>query len=112
VPNTVTVAANPAAVSVSGGGTSTVTATVKDVTGAVVVGDVITFTDASGCGTFNSTGTPHIQTATTNASGVATVTYTAAGATGFCTVTATDTAGQSAGSATSPFGTVSIDQTT
>ncbi len=112
VANTVTVAANPSAVSVSAAATSTVTATVKDVTGAAVAGDTVSFSDPSTCGTFNSTGTPHVQTAVTNAAGVATVTYTAAGSTGFCLVTATDT-GPSAGAiagANNP-GTITITQT-
>jgi adhesin/invasin len=109
VANTVVVTASPGTVSVSGAGTSTVSAKVTDVTGAVVAGENVTFsvTPVATCGTF----TPASGIAQTNASGVATVTFTAAGTPGFCTVQALDT-GPSAGGIPAAKGSTTITQTT
>jgi hypothetical protein len=84
VPTGVTVTATPS--TVNEGGTSTITALVRE-NSTDVTGDQVSFTvSPTTCGTIS----PTTGIATTNASGVATVTYTASDTTGTCTVTATD----------------------
>jgi adhesin/invasin len=91
VPNTITATANPAAIPANGTSTSTITATVKDVSGAAVNADTLTFTrGAAPCNIV-----PPAPTATTNSSGIATNTYTSSSTQGFCTITITDVGGGS-----------------
>lgn len=98
VANTNAVTASPSFVKANGADTSSITALVKDSTGAFVSGDTVTFvatgSPAAACGTLSA------SSATTNASGVASVTYTASTTVGFCTVKATEANTGTAGSAT------------
>jgi len=91
--NTVAVVASPSTIVLSGilMSTSALTVTVTSVTGAVVPGDMITFTlSGANCGTVGSVSNGGV----TNSSGVVTATYTSTLAliSGFCTVTATEQA--------------------
>jgi hypothetical protein len=86
VPNTIKGTANPSSISANGSSTSTVTATVTDVTGAAVAGDSVLFTVPSAtCGKVSPT-----AAVKTDANGVASVTYTSSTTPGFCGVTATE----------------------
>lgn len=86
-PNSISASANPSSIPADGS-TSAVTVTVKNVTGAAVAGDVVTFgyagSPAGACGTISP------NPATTNSSGVATGTYTGSTTAGFCNITASD----------------------
>lgn len=94
-PTPFTVTMSPST-SVATGGTTTVTATVKDASSAAVAGDIVNFTTGSGaaCGTVSPT------SATTNASGVASTTYTASSTAGPCIVTGTEQAHGASGTTT------------
>ncbi|TMD10005.1 MAG: hypothetical protein E6J01_00190 [Chloroflexi bacterium] len=98
VANSNTVTAAPTFVPANGVATSTVTSLVKDSSGALVSGDVVTFvatgSPAAACGSLSA------SSATTSAAGVASVTYTASTTVGFCTVKATEANTGTAGSAT------------
>lgn len=117
VANTVKVAANPSSIKGDGASTSTVTATITDVTGAPVAGDNVAWSvsappgaAAGACGSLTNLGS-----AMTDGNGHASATYTAGTAIGFCTITAEDL-GPSAGSDVSfgpggVTGSTQIDQT-
>jgi adhesin/invasin len=98
--NTITGSASPSSLPADGTSTSTVSATVKNSSGAAVAGDVVSFAKGTGCGSL----TPASGSATTNSSGVASITYTVNTTVGTCTLTATE-----AGSGAST--TIAITQT-
>jgi adhesin/invasin len=95
VPNTITVAANPASIPADGTSSSTITITVIKSDGTPANLDALTIgksgTPGAACGTV-PTGA---AAATTNANGQATVVYIASTTTGFCTITVTDATGGS-----------------
>ncbi len=90
VSNSLALSADPTTLAANTEATSQITATVTDSTGAVVSGDLVTFSDAGTCGTLSPTSE---QTGT---NGVAGTTYTAAKKAGTCTITASDSSGGSA----------------
>src|SRR6202022_4167770 len=94
VANSVGVAANPSSIKGDGASTSTVIATITDVTGAAVALDNVAWSVSgpAGCGTLSNLGS-----SMTDANGHVSATYTAGTTIGFCTVTAEDL-GPSAGS--------------
>jgi hypothetical protein len=94
VANTVSVSANPSSVKADGSSTSTVTATITDVTGAAVAGDNVIWSVSgpAGCGTLTNLGS-----SMTDANGHAAATYTSGTTIGFCTISVDDV-GPSSGS--------------
>lgn len=92
-PFTVTMSPNA---SVAVGGTTTITATVKDASGATVSGDTVNFTTPGGA----SCGLLGPASATTDSNGVASTTYTASGTPGTCVVTGTEQTDSASGTTT------------
>jgi hypothetical protein len=94
-PTPFTVTMSPST-SVATGANTTITATVRDASSAVVANDNVVFTTSGGasCGTLSPT------SATTNASGVASTQYTASSTAGPCTVTGTESIHGASGTTT------------
>gem|GEM_PF-1609686 len=82
-PNSITVSANPATLTVGSGKTSQISASVTNSSGPVS-GDTVNFATSGTCGSLSAT------SATTSATGIASVTYKVANTAGTCTIKATE----------------------
>jgi adhesin/invasin len=94
-PSIVAVLATPTAIPADGASTSTLTATVRDITGTAVAGDPVAFV-----GRPPMCGGTSPAVGTTNSSGQVTATYTASTTVGFCTITAIEARTNGSGSVT------------